>query len=423
MSELWRAQLACPQCGGRVELDVGDPVLSCAFCRTGLYLVSPGPLCYRLPPAPERLGAEPLLYLPFWRFRGLRYRVTADPPQVQGGLLDATVPALDALPSGANLGVRPQVAPLALDLGGVPAAVADRSAAAAVESAQGAVDALHAGPALFTRLIGETVALVLAPHTVEERAAGWVLQQALRDGATYPLTQAQAQALRAGPATEGAGKTGRVAFVPLRCPECGHGLPASPGAQAFLCGHCTRAWWVRGGAPAPMPYAARRARHRGARYFPFWELAFRATGLPAQSRAELRRWVVSYQPAPAGWDRQSCLLLVPGFKLQPRTFLRLARVLSLAPLDVPDFPHLFGEPFEAEPVRLPLAEAAQVLKVLLAQLVAGRAKDLARVADVTLRVKRARLVFLPFHRRGDDWVEEQTGTAVQAAAVEHGTRI
>jgi hypothetical protein len=172
-----------------------------------------------------------------------------------------------------------------------------------------------------------------------------------------------------------------------------------------------------------MPYAARRARHRGARYFPFWELAFRATGLPAQSRAELRRWVVSYQPAPEGWDRQPCLLLVPGFKLQPRTFLRLARVLSLAPLDVPPSPHLFGAPFEAEPVRLPLAEAAQALKVLLAQLVAGRPRELARVADVELRVKRARLVFLPFHRRREEWVEEGTGTALQAAAVAHGARL
>lgn len=423
MSEFWRAQLACPQCGGRVELDVGDPVLACAFCRTGLYLVSPGPLCYRLPPAKERLGAAPLVYLPFWRFRGLRYRVTADPPQVDGGLLDATVPALAALPSGANLGVRPQVSPLAMDLGGAPAVAPDRSAAAAVEAAEGAVESLHAGRALFTRLIGETVALVLAPHTIEERAAGWMLQEALRDGAVYPLTEAQAQALRSEPATQAGRTTGRIAFLPLRCPECGHGLPASPGAAALLCGHCTRAWWVRGGALVPMPYAARRAQQRGARYFPFWELAFRATGLPAQSRAELRRWVVSYQPAPEGWDRQSCLLLVPGFKLQPRTFLRLARVLSLASLDVPPSPHLFGEPFEAEPVRLPLAEAAQALKVVLAQLVAGRPRELARVADVELRVKRARLLYLPFHRRRDEWVEEATGTALQTAAVEHGARL
>lgn len=425
MSEFWRAGLPCPQCGGQVELDVGDPVLACSYCRTGLYLVSPGPLRYRLPPAQEPPGDAPLVYLPFWRFRGLRYRVSGEPPQVQGGLLDATVPALEALPAGANLGVRPQVVPLAVDLGGVPSVVPDRCAAAAVEAAEGAVEALHGGRALFTRLIGEMACLVLAPYTIEERAAGWVLREALKDGASYPLTQAQAGALRAEPSFggHGAGRAGRVSFLPLRCPECGHGLPASPGAAALLCGHCTRAWWVRGGRLAPMPYAARRARDRGARYFPFWELAFRATGLSARNRAELRRWAVSYQPAPEGWDRQPCLLLVPGFKLQPRTFLRLARVLSLAPLDVPPSPHLFGEPLEAEPVRLPLGEAAQALKVLLAQLVAGRPREFARIPGLEVRVKRARLVYLPFHRRRDEWVEESTGTALQAAAVEHGARL
>lgn len=421
MSESWRARTPCPQCGGAVELEAGDPVLSCPFCRTGLYLASDEPLRYRLPPAPGAVTGSPLLYLPFWRFRGLRYRVLADPPEVQGSLLDATVPASAVLPAAASLGVRPQVAPLTLDPGEAGAGAPDRTAEAAVRAAEGAVDALHGGEAAFTRLVGETVCLILAPYTLEQRDGAWRLREALRDGASHPVTEAQAAALRGG--AGGVARPARLSFVPLRCPECGQDLPAAPGSVALLCGHCTRAWWVRARRLAPLPYAAVRARGRGARYFPFWELAFRADGLPVRSRAELRRWVVSYQPVPEGWERQPCALLIPGFKLQPRTFLRLARVFSLAPLHVPEAPHLLGEPFAAEPVRLALGEAAQALKVLLAEMVAGRPREFPRVPGLRLRVKRARLVYLPFHRRRDEWVEEATGTALQASAVAHGTRL
>jgi len=426
VSELWRARTPCPQCGGEVELDVGDPVLFCPFCRTGLYLASDGPLCYRLSPAPGSETNGPLIYLPYWRFRGLRYRVLADPPEVQGGLLDATVPASDLLPAAANLGVRPQVAPLTLELGEGGAAPPDRTADAAMRAAEGAVEALHGGRAAFTQLIGEAVCLILAPYHLEQRSGEWQLREALLDGATYPVAEALAVGLRGETPAPGPGAPrpgGKVSFVPLRCPECGHDLPAEPGSVALLCGHCTRAWWVRGRRLASLPYSAPRAQASGARYFPFWELAFRAEGLPARNRAELRRWVVSYQPVPEGWERQPCVLLLPGFKLQPRTFLRLARAFSLAPLQIPDAPLPLGEPFAAEAVRLPLEEAAQALQVLLADLVAGNPREFPRVPGLQLRVKRARLLYLPFHRQRDEWVEETTGVALQATAVAHGTRL
>jgi hypothetical protein len=141
------------------------------------------------------------------------------------------------------------------------------------------------------------------------------------------------------------------------------------------------------------------------------------------NRAELRRWAISYQTAPAGWERQPCLVLVPAFKVQPQSFIRLARIFTLAPLDVPEQPRLFGEPFCSEPVRLPLGEAAQSLRVVLAELLSRRPGGVGSARTLRLRVRRGRLVYLPFHPRGGDWVEEETGVAVQATALEHGSRL
>jgi len=400
---------------------VGDPILACSYCRTGLYLATSGPLRYRLPPAPERVTATPLVYLPFWRVRGLRYRVLEAAPHVRGSLLDATVPALSALPAGASLGIRPQVAPLSLDTGSDGVAHPDRSVAEAIEAAETSVEGLHAEPPLFTRLVGETASLILAPYALEHRSGDWRLREALKDGVSHPVTTAEAEAIRGALSRDEAAE--RVTFVPLRCPECGHDLPAAPGSVALLCGQCAKAWWVRGGRLAPVPYAACRARTPGARYLPFWELSFEGQALPASNRAEFRRWVISYQPAPVGWERQPCQVLVPAFKVQPRSFVRLARVFSLAPLDVPETPQLFGEPFASEPVRLPLDEAAQALPVVLAEFWSRRSGSLADIPGLGLRVNRARLVYLPFHAKGSEWVEEATGAAVQAAALEHGARL
>jgi hypothetical protein len=152
-------------------------------------------------------------------------------------------------------------------------------------------------------------------------------------------------------------------------------------------------------------------------------LSFQVRGLPARNRAEFRRWAISYQPAPAGWDRQPCRVLVPGFKLEPRSFIRLARVFTLAPLDVPEKPRLFGEPFTAESVRLPLSEAAQALRVVLAEFLSRRSGGLGELLGLSPRVKRARLVYLPFQAQGQEWVEEETGTAIPASALELGARL
>ncbi|GAB4264924.1 MAG: hypothetical protein Kow0092_16890 [Deferrisomatales bacterium] len=421
MSGEWRVRLPCPQCAAPVDLDAGDPVFRCGYCRTGLYLASSGPLRYRMAPGGEPVEEADRLYLPFWRIRGVRYRMLASPPSVEGRLLDATLPAYaEGLPEP-RLGIRPQVAPLRLDAPGGEVLAVDRPAQQALRLAEDRAERLHDRPPLLTRLVGERTCLLLVPCRLERQGDGWRLRELLPGGEAHPVDPARAEALRGGRFRGRATPAAR--FLPLLCPECGSDLPAAPGAAALVCGRCARAWWARGAGYAPLPYAVCPASGTDVRHFPFWQIAFRPRGLPAANRAELRRWAVSYQPVPPGWERQPCQVFVPAFQLPPSGFLRLARAISLAPLEVPSASGGLPGRFDGEPVRLPLPEAVQALQVTLAHLARGARDAFETVASAELRVRRARLVYLPFRRGRREWIEEATGTALPIASVEHGARL
>ncbi|TLN14154.1 hypothetical protein FDZ71_08055, partial [bacterium] len=177
----------CPQCGGEVSMEVGERILSCRFCRTGLYISTRGPLVYRLPLSAEYKGKE-VFYLPFWRIKGLRYKVASGTGEVEAHLLDLTAPAQKLMPKGANLGIRPQAWRLTLSNWPPLAPVADVPLSGAVNEEE--IERLtgSGGDYLFTRLIGEAVYLLLAPFTTTEKNGKALLEGLFPDGPKYWIT-------------------------------------------------------------------------------------------------------------------------------------------------------------------------------------------------------------------------------------------
>ena len=51
MTTGWIIEQACPQCGGQVEFDEADRILSCKFCRVRHYLMPRDRFRYALPVA------------------------------------------------------------------------------------------------------------------------------------------------------------------------------------------------------------------------------------------------------------------------------------------------------------------------------------------------------------------------------------
>lgn len=426
MSDRWAARGSCPRCGGGLELEVGDPVIKCGYCRTNVYATARGPLRYKLeaadPERAERAQKDPdfeFFYLPYWRIRGIRYHVNSDPPKIEQGYLNGSLPASEFVPAAATLGVRSQAARITLtseDSNVLAADVAAENSAVTLERLSlGTEEPEH----LFSRLIGDTRCLLHAPFELEHHKGGYILRALVKDGRNHRISPQTA--VRLLEHKHAARLFKKMDFLPLMCPECGSDLDASPGAVAMVCDHCTRAWWTRGERFERMPYGISRLE-KDSRYFPFWQIVFRADGLPLFTRGDLVKWSAPYRKLFEGWDKQPLQALIPGFKAGPRQFMRLAKGISiLSPVKMdPDAKPSYDLDFE--PVRLPLPEAAQALKVFLS-FTALNKKSYSQVANAKLRVQRARLVFLPFRRKGAEWIEEESGQAIQDASIRHGRRM
>jgi len=92
-------------------------------------MVPKGPLRYTLP-VKDGLAKQrkaKLLYLPYWRFKGLSYKVL-DQKQFKSSLLDTTVSAFTGIDTVSSLGIRPQVATLNLAVNGNHLIPAQRNA-------------------------------------------------------------------------------------------------------------------------------------------------------------------------------------------------------------------------------------------------------------------------------------------------------
>ncbi|TAL15683.1 hypothetical protein EPN96_11945 [bacterium] len=419
-SPAWEAVGTCPQCGAKVEVEVGDRVLSCRYCKTSLYIVQDGPLGYRLPVVDEFRGEE-IIYLPFWRLKGLRYKVFSETGEVEAHLLDSTAPATSLLPEGVSLGVRPQAWQLTLTNWPKNTPQTDIPVEKAIDGS--AVDKVFGVRVdqLMSRLIGETAVIVHAPFALREEGEKVCLREAFPDGRQYCLTQGEAGALK-----EALGKAGNHApmrFLPLICPNCAGALPPDHGAEVLLCPNCAKAWWTRGEKFGEMPFALLGELGEGQRLFPFWQLDFSAESIGLKSRADLALWATPYRITPKEWGSDNCSALIPGFKIKSKIFLRLGKIATLFFTGEHGPPRPEKGKINAEPVRLSLKEAVEALPVILSSMVMDKKNRLPLIATTEFRILRARLLYIPFALERREWRHQPSGQVIPENVLIYGANL
>ncbi len=401
----WQIEQQCPQCGAPVILDETDRLFLCGYCRTKLYLASAGSFRYYIPPPP--LPGRAFFFLPYWRLKGLAYRM-AD-LDFQQRFVDTNILALDAAGPPASLGLRPQAMKLHF--------VSDKTEGRFLATGRLPREAASRfdTDGRPTRLadqayIGETVSIIYTPAYLEgDRLCDAILRK------PFPDCQKEFRdALTRLPAAT----PWNVRFVSTLCPHCGWDMEGERDALVMTCRNCNSAWSCNGAEFRPVPFGYLESPSEPFLYLPFWCLTARFEGIPMGSIADLIRLGNLPRVATPALEAAPVHFWSPAFKVNPALFIRWARQMTIFQPEGKELDVLPKIP--AHPVTLPLSEAFETIPITMANIAANKRMFLAGLQDIRIHPGEYRLVYHPFILKQNELVHAAMGLAVDRRALTFG---
>jgi Zn finger protein HypA/HybF involved in hydrogenase expression len=389
---------ACPQCGAPVELDETDHLIICPYCHIKNYLFAKDYFRYLLP---AKASDDELIYAPYMRFKGSFYLCQGS--TIDFGIVDLTYQATHVKQLPLSLGLRPQAMQMhfatpdaagsfiscSLNPSDVLAEVGKRTSALAEET-------------LFHRAyVGEAFSLIYLPLRVHEgRVFDAVIDKPV---AALP----QAEVLKT--AEQGERPAWRITFMATLCPRCGGDLDGERDSVVLTCPACETAWEASEGHLLQIDRIVFGGEEKGQAYIPFWKIVVREEEVGINTYADFMRIAQLSLVKKHGEDEVLSFWL-PAFKVRPREFLRLASQTTVRP---PDGEPAAGiSPKTLYPVTLPREEAAQCLKVILANIVTDKKGVFSLLPRINFNVTAYTLIYLPFKALGRDLVHEETGICI-----------
>ncbi len=397
----------CPQCGAPAILEETDRLFTCDYCRVQSYLLTGDVFRYRLP---HKTPAEQeLTYFPYWRFRGTLYNVT--PAGIQERIVDASFQGVESKLFPVSLGVRAQTLKLRFATKETPGKFIrpTMSAAQAAEALAERVGEGESGKIFHQEFIGETLSLIFSPFYVEKKIIDGVLNRAVSP--VVPEGFLEGFPVHESPQWN-------VHFIPTLCPHCGWDLAGERDSLVLTCSNCRSAWQSVGDGLDPVEFECLPGGPETAAYLPFWRIEADVTGIEFSSYADLVRLANLPKVVQAAWKVQPVQFWTPAFKVRPQLFVRLARSLTLAQPHEDPVPGLPQQP--AHPVTLPLSEATESLKILLAHLMVPRARWYPKLPEVRIVPRSVQVVFIPFRERATELTHAEYRLAINKNALRYG---
>ncbi len=399
-----RFEQECPQCGAAVVLAEGARLLQCPHCNVGHCLHSEKEFRFFLPP---RGGEEDLIWAPYFRFRGKVFFCRGR--SIGCKVLDFSrcLSPLEGLP--VSLGVRPQALRMRFLVPGLAGTFLKPAIdlAGFMQRAAGLTSLRGKGAVYHRAFIGETLSLIYLPLRIRGRD----LLDAVSDQRLASLREPERLIEEQAAATP----VHLPAFRAALCPQCGWNLEGASDSAVLACRNCETFWEPDRQGFRQIKSLLAADNGSSPLRLPFWQLESAAAD-PAGGEVEIFQRRTGLQG-----EQGRLTFWCPAFKVQPRSFLRLARRLTLAP--PPTEPWGRKERVRDFPVTLPRTEAAQVLKVILADLARDREWLFPRLPRMRLPVKAASLVYLPFSETAGELVQSRLQLSLSKGALKFGRMI
>jgi len=392
----------CPQCGAPIFLDEADRFFICPYCRVKSCIHQRGFARYYLPPGADIPMETDLIYLPYWRFKGICY--ACSPGGVDHWFTDISCLAMEKnrYDLHFSLGFRTQTLTLKrvspYTCGKFIRPSAFKRILEASESRAKKKDIL---PPAFREDIGETFSLIYAPFYLKKNQ---LYDAVLNTPVHKSPKNFNIQAFKTcRPEKE-------TLFIPGICPDCGWDLEGQSQSLVLVCKNCQTLWQPRQNRLDRIRFKSARVSGQSDVLIPFWKISARIQGFPMASYADLVQRANLPRAVQAHWKNQTLYFWMPAFKIRPKIFLRTARQLLIEQpswdLDktIQKNCHL--------PITLGAGEAIQSIKVILASLVRPLKEALPGIGSSKIHPKSVCLVFLPFETRHHDFINEKLNLSI-----------
>ena len=398
----------CPQCGAPLELSETDRILTCPYCDVQSYLFSNGYFRYILPhKAPEK----DIIYAPYLRFKGNVFFCSET--SIGHRVVDITQAGVNLKGIPISLGLRPQAMKARFARGDTPGkfikftlkAVDILTRAAKLTSLPGKEEILHRA------YIGETMSIFYLPLYVEgEKLYDAILNRPLANSRGKG-EGIDSQMIRNVPET--------VSFIPTICPNCGWTMTGERDSVVLLCGNCVTAWEVKDKKYSNINLIISGKQENDSVYLPFWKISAKTKGLDIKTFDDFVR--LTNQPIILNDIDGSRPMSYwsPAFKIRPKMFLSLARQFTI--MHEKEFDIVESMPSkEFFPVTLPLSEAIQALKMILASSTIMKKNVIPFLPQISFQIEEKTLVYIPFRKTRYDMINEELGISVNRQSLEFG---
>lgn len=422
-TQIWKIEHPCPQCGAQVLLEETDRIFRCEYCRNRLYIAPRAHFQYFLSP---REPASDLIFLPYWRFRGLMF--SFDALNVSSRIIDTSLLALDRCPAPMSLGMRPQALKLRY--------VTPEISGTFLKPGFPFKRFLHTNPALpdlqciekqparnsmagiEPSFIGETESLIYSPVSIRGNVLFDEILQAPFGKEYGTLSEISAQSGHSEPENQ-------LTLLPTMCPTCGWDMEGEKNSLVLFCRNCATAWrCLEAGINGPSFEGVRftfQPASNGAEsefYLPFWDIDSTVGGLALRSYADLARLANLPTAILEKWESKKLHFWIPAFKIQPNLFIRLSRTITTFQPDIEENRRMPKSGIS--PVTLPLTEALETIKVLIASMAVPKQFIFPLLPNLSFSMNDHTLVYLRFIQRGQEFIQEDFSISIQASAVTWG---
>jgi len=395
----YKIEHQCPQCGAPAILEETDRLFKCAYCRVQSYLLRKNYFRYILPSkAPAGKG---LFYVPYWRFKGMLFSSAGN--TIHHRFIDASHQALGSSSFPISVGLRSQTLKLKFVLPKTKGLFL-RPTQPFEKAMQIFKDRFNTGlprPIYHQAHIGETLSMIYSPFYMDKKIMDGILNRPIAHHVPKGFNIADLPSKH---------PNDHIRFIAAICPGCGWNLDGQRDSLVLTCSNCQSAWRPGTGELRRLKISHIATKSKTVIYLPFWRVKAGVTNLDLATYADLIRLANLPMVIRKSWETTEFHFWSLGFKVRHKDFLRLSRGMTLSqPRDniIREMPSA-----RLHPVTLPVTEAAESMKIILASFAKPAKKILSRLNNITIEPKNFLLVYIPFTEKHHDLVNAELNMSI-----------